>query len=405
MRYSIDDWPAQLRGHRRASTPVAGETVHVDGPLWRTDPEPGPGGGPGAAPAPWRDPMPGPGPDPGPDPVPDPEPSPRARSRRRRRRRPLRRALLVLLVLALATPLGTYAWAESRLQGDVDLGAHGSRPAPGRGTTYLIVGSDSRAGLSADEQRELHTGDVSGRRTDSMILLHTGPSGTTMVSLPRDSWITIPSYLRTSTGKRSAPAKDKLNAAFAYGGPELLVRTVEHNTGVRIDHYAEIGLGGFVHIVDSVGGVRLCLDKPVRDEKSGADLRKGCQTLNGRESLAYVRQRHQEANGDLGRTLNQQRFLSALAHRAAKPETVLDPTRVYPALSAGLDTLIVDRDMGLTDLAEMVRAVQRVAGGGPGGRRLNVPVSGVGIPTPKGSAVQWDEKRARKLFAQLRDGR
>ncbi|MDQ8702601.1 LCP family protein [Streptomyces sp. LHD-70] len=324
----------------------------------------------------------------------------RSRPRRRRRRRPLRRAMLFLLALLLATPLGTYAWAEARLNRDVDLGTYGNRPPPGKGTTYLIVGSDSRAGLTAEEQRDLHTGAVSGRRTDSMILLHTGASGTTMVSLPRDSWVTVPAHLRTSTGKRTKPAKSKLNASFSRGGPELLARTVEFNTGLRIDHYAEIGFAGFVKIVDAVGGVRMCLPRAVRDEKSGADLPKGCQQLDGADSLAFVRQRHQEAEGDLGRTLNQQKFLAALAKRAATADTVLDPTVLYPALGAGLDTLVVDRDMTLRQLAAMVRAVQGVTDGR--GRRINVPVAAVGIPTPQGSAIRWDEDGARELFGRLR---
>ncbi|MDI3388974.1 LCP family protein [Streptomyces sp. B-S-A8] len=324
----------------------------------------------------------------------------RSRPRRRRRRRPLRRAFLFLLALLVATPLGTYAWAGTRLNRDVDLGAYGHRPPPGKGTTYLIVGSDSRAGLTAEEQRELHTGSVSGRRTDSMILLHTGAFGTTMVSLPRDSWVTVPAHLRTSTGKRTEPAKSKLNAAFSRGGPELLARTVEFNTGLRIDHYAEIGLAGFVKVVDAVGGVPMCLQRDIRDEKSGADLRKGCRLLDGAQSLAFVRQRHQEADGDLGRTRNQQKFLTALAKRAAAADTVLDPTALYPALGAGLDALVVDRDMTLRQLASMVRAVRGVTDGS--GRRITVPVAAVGIPTPQGSAIRWDEPAARELFDRLR---
>ncbi|MFC7310424.1 LCP family protein [Streptomyces monticola] len=330
-------------------------------------------------------------------------PPKRPRTRRRKRRRPVRRLLLVLLAVVLATPAGTYAWAENRLNRDVDLGAYGHRPPPGAGTTYLIVGSDSRAGLTAGQQQDLHTGAVSGRRTDSMILLHTGASGATMVSLPRDSWVTVPSYVRPSTGKRSGRVKNKLNAAFADGGPELLARTVEFNTGLRIDHYAEIGFAGFVNIVDALGGVRMCLERDIRDEKSGADLKRGCQRLDGADALAFVRQRHQEADGDLGRTLNQQKFLSALAHQAATADTVLDPATLYPALSAGLDTLVVDEEMGLRDLASMVRAVQGVTNGR--GKRINVPVAAVGIPTPKGSAVRWDTERARALFDGLRRDR
>ncbi|MGI5346838.1 LCP family protein [Streptomyces sp. CA-250714] len=321
------------------------------------------------------------------------------RARPRRRHRVLRLSL-ALLVTLLATACGTYAWAETELNRDVKLGAFGGRHPAGEGTNYLIVGSDSREGLSDADVRDLHAGGGGGRRTDSMIILHKGAHGTVMVSLPRDSWVTIPGFHNPATGKHVPAAKNKLNAAFAYGGPELLARTVEHNTGLRIDHYAEIGFAGFVKIVDAVGGVRLCLERDIKDEKSGADLRRGCQTLDGREALAFVRQRHQEAEGDLGRSRNQQRFLSALAHKAARPGTVLDPSQLYPALHAGLETLVVDQDMDLRRLAEMFRSVQGAGGRKP--QRVNVPVDAVGLPTSKGNVIRWDAERSARLFQQLR---
>lgn len=319
------------------------------------------------------------------------------------RRHRLRRALIAFVLVALTATGGTYAWADTKLDRTVDLGAYGHRPPPDRGVNYLIVGSDSRDGLSGADVRQLHAGGGGGRRTDSMIVLHTDGHRATMVSLPRDSWITIPRHLSPSTGKRTAPEKDKLNAAFSYGGPELLIRTVEHNTGLRIDHYAEIGFAGFVSIVNAVGGVHMCLPHDVRDEKSGADLKRGCQNLRGDQALAFVRQRHQERSGDLGRTRNQQKFLSALAHKAVTPRTLLDPSELYPALGAGLDTLVVDRDMSLQDLVAMGRSLRSVTGGR--GRQVNVPVSGVGIPTSKGNVIRWNARRARVLFAELRHGR
>ncbi|MEU5902026.1 MULTISPECIES: LCP family protein [Streptomyces] len=327
----------------------------------------------------------------------------RAHARRPKRRRRLRRTVLVLLAAAVVAAGGTYGWAETRLRRDVDLGAYGDRPPPGEGTNYLIVGSDSRDGLSEDDVKDLHAGGGGGRRTDSMMLLHTGANGATMVSLPRDSWVTLPGRLDTTTGKIKRPERDKLNAAFSYGGPELLAHTVERNTGLRVDHYAEIGFAGFVNIVDAVGGVRMCLDRDIKDEKSGADLREGCHTLDGRQALAYVRQRHQEREGDLGRSKNQQKLLSTLAHQAARPDTLFDPTRIGPAAQAGLDTLIVDEDMSLRDLSRMFRAVQSVSGGH--GRRLNVPVSGIGVPTSKGNVLKWDPEKAPRLFADLRHDR
>ncbi|MFJ6749357.1 MULTISPECIES: LCP family protein [unclassified Streptomyces] len=332
-----------------------------------------------------------------------PRPAPGRRPRSRKRKRPVRRIAVAVLVVLLAIPAGTLAWADSKLNSKVDLSDLGEHPGPGKGTNYLIVGSDSREGLTDKERRDLHTGTAGGRRTDSMILLHTGASGSTMLSLPRDSWLTVPGFTSPRTGKHFGPAKNKLNASFSMGGPKMLTRTIEHNTGLTIDHYVEVGFAGFVNLVDAVGGVRMCLDRNLKDKSSGADLKKGCHTLDGASALAFVRQRHQEKRGDLGRTRNQQKFLSALAHQAAAPGTVLNPFALYPALNAGLDTLIVDRDTGLKDLASMFRAMQGITNGR--GRQINVPVASAAFPTSKGSSVLWDTKRAKRVFDDLKHDR
>ncbi|QEV56961.1 LytR family transcriptional regulator [Streptomyces platensis] len=315
------------------------------------------------------------------------------------------RALIVLSTVLALGSVGTYVWADTELHREVDLGKIPDRPAQGQGTNYLIVGSDSRVGLSERARKDLHTGGSAdaGRRTDSMILLHTGAHGTTMVSLPRDSWVTIPAHIRPETGKHYRATKNKLNAAFSFGGPDLLVRTIEANTGVHVDHYTEIGFAGFVGIVNAVGGVPMCLDRDIKDEKSGANLKKGCHTLDGRTALAFVRQRHQEAQGDLGRSQNQQKFLAALAHKAATPGVLLDPGTVYPTMSAGLGTLIVDKDTGLPNLTSLFEAMKAVTDGD--GKRLNVPVSNLALQTPKGSAVQWNARQAQRLFTELNSDR
>lgn len=392
--YQGHEGNAHARTHA-GRPPAPWEPVRVTGPLWRpdphADPDPDAPSDDAAARERFAD-------------RPSSRYGPRrAHARRPKKRRRLRRAVLVVLAAVAVAAGGTYGWAETRLNRDVDLGAYGDRPPPGEGTNYLIVGSDSRDGLSEGDVRDLHAGGGGGRRTDSMMLLHTGAHGTSMVSLPRDSWVTVPGRLDTNTGKTKRPEGDKLNASFSYGGPELLVHTIERNTGLRIDHYAEIGFAGFVDIVDAIGGVRMCLDRDIKDKKSGADLRKGCQTLDGDQALAFVRQRHQEREGDLGRSRNQQKFLSALAQQAARPGTLFDPMEIGPAAQAGLDTLIVDEDMSLRDLGEMFRAVQGVAGGK--GRQINVPVSGFGVPTPKGNVLTWDRERSSRLFADLRHDR
>ena len=166
----------------------------------------------------------------------------------------------------------------------------------------------------------------------------------------------------------------KVNAAYAFGGPQLLVETLESATGLRVDHYVEIGFAGFANIVDAVGGVEIEIPKGgMKDTKSGADFEAGKQTLNGEQALAFVRTRYALAGSDLDRTKNQQKFLAALASQTATPSTVLNPFKLYPTMSAGLDTLIVDEDMSLFDLADMFWAMKGVTGGIVAGMLLNRP--------------------------------
>ncbi|MFJ5722079.1 LCP family protein [Streptomyces sp. NPDC093149] len=303
---------------------------------------------------------------------------------------------LSLVVVVLAVSIGTYFWADSKLKREVDLSKVIERPKAGDGTNYLIVGSDSRAGMTADDKKRLHTGSAEGKRTDSMMILHDGSNGPTLVSLPRDSNVEIPSYKGSESGKLY-PARGrftKLNAAYAEDGPELLVRTVEFNTGLHIDHYVEIGFGGFAKIVDAIGGVELDIPKGFKDKKSGADFKAGKQTLNGEQSLAFVRTRYAFAESDLARTKNQQKFLAALASQTATPSTILNPFKFYPTMSAGLDTLIVDKDMSLWSLGQMFFAMKGVTGGD--GTSMNMPISG-----SVGGNLVWDKAKVKQLVEQL----
>ncbi|MFI8829008.1 LCP family protein [Streptomyces sp. NPDC053431] len=313
-------------------------------------------------------------------------------------RRRIKIGSIVLLVAVVGWGAGTYAWASSRMRNEVDLSKVIERPSEGDCTTYLIVGSDSREGMSDEEKKKLHTGSAEGKRTDSMMILAACSSGNTMVSLPRDSWVTIPSFVGSESGKKyAARGGSKLNAAYAMDGPELLVRTVEFNTGLRIDHYAEIGFAGFANIVDALGGVEMNIEKGFKDKNSGANFQAGTQTLNGEQALAFVRTRYAFAESDLARTKNQQKFLSALANQAATPGTILNPFKLYPTLGAGLDTLIVDKDMSLYDLGKMFFAMKGISGGD--GRSMNMPING----TAPQNSLKWDMPKVKQLVEQIRN--
>ncbi|ETB47337.1 LytTR family transcriptional regulator, partial [Mycobacterium avium subsp. paratuberculosis 10-8425] len=256
--------------------------------------------------------------------------------RKRRWVRTVASALLVVLLLAGGGLGAGVAWFDTKLHREPVLADYPGRPEPGRGSNWLIVGSDSRQGLSAEQQQQLATGgDIGDGRTDTILLVHLPGVGSgvapTMVSIPRDSYVPIPEH-----------GKDKINAAFAMGGATLLVRTVEQATGLRIAHYAEIGFGGFTALVDALGGVRVCSQAPMHDPLAGLDLPAGCQTLDGRNALGYVRSRD-TPRADLDRMVNQRQFVAALLHRAASPTVWLNPWRWYAAPRAVADALTVDR--------------------------------------------------------------
>lgn len=330
----------------------------------------------------------------------DPDPEMQRYRPRPNYRRRIKWTAITVVTVVVAWGVGTYFWADSKLNREVDLSTVIDRPEAGEGTNYLIVGSDSRAGLSDEQKKELHTGSAEGKRTDSMMILHTGSNGPTLISLPRDSNVTIPTYKGSESGKtfQGTGRQTKLNAAFAEDGPTLLVRTVEANTGLHIDHYVEIGFAGFANIVDAVGGVEITIPKGgMKDTKSGADFKAGKQTLNGEQALAFVRTRYALAGSDLDRTKNQQKFLSALASQTATPSTILNPFKLYPTMSAGLDTLIVDKDMSLWDLGDMFWAMKGVTGGD--GKSMNMPISG---NSPNGN-LQWNTTKVKQLVNELKN--
>ena len=311
------------------------------------------------------------------------------------RRRKVRFTLFALVLTLLVVSVGTYFWADSKLNHVNVLTDYAGRPPAGKGTNWLVIGSDSRQGLSKAQEQKLHTGAAEGSRTDSMMILHIGSNGNTLMSIPRDSYVTIPAWTDSKGVKHSA-SKNKINAAYAYGDGPLLAKTIEFNTGLHIDHYAEIGFSGFVNVVDDLGGIHMCLPNAIVDKASGANLKAGCQTLNGKQSLAFVRERHQEASQDIARMKHQQQFLAALSHKATSAGTLLDPFVLYPTLDSGLSLLTVDDNVGLTDLASMFFAMKDVQGGK--GKTITVPIANANYQTPAGDAVKWNMTEATQVF-------
>lgn len=298
-------------------------------------------------------------------------------------------ALVLVYVLAMGWAVGS-VWASID---EVDATPDGAtRPPSARGSTYLLVGTDSREGLSDEERRELVTGSAEGSRADTLMVLHVGgPDGPVLVSVPRDSYVDIPGH-----------GANKINAAYAQGGPELLVDTVEQATGIRMDGYLELGFGGFVEVVAAVGGVHMCLEEPVQDDRTRLDLPAGCQDLEGADALNYVRMRYSDPRGDLGRVERQRAFLSALASRMATPQTVLVPWRLHEVGTAVGRSLARGENTSAFELGRIGLAMRTLSSGE--GQSLTVPVADADYRTAAGSTVLWDEAGADALWEALRTG-
>lgn len=332
--------------------------------------------------------------------VPDGETSAAGTPRPRRRR--LRRALLALGIVvvlvsggavAYGLTVGKYDRNVSRVDGVIDEDATDRPPVPVDVTAqnWLVVGSDSRAkkGTSgADAKDPLWKPGM--QRTDTMMIVHLAGDGkrVSVTSIPRDTWVDIPGH-----------GKGKVNAAFSYGGPRLLVRTVEQLTKIRIDHYAAIDFAGFKAMTDAVGGVDVTIPRTVTDCSNGTVWQKGRHHLEGNAALKYVRQRCGLPNGDLDRIRRQQGFLLALLDKARSRDVLANPRRLDQLLDSTSKSVTVDDSVSGGDLRSLlfhyreVRAADLVF--------LTLPIRSSGMVGGQ-SVLFLDDAEARKLFTALR---
>ncbi|GAA3116912.1 LCP family protein [Planomonospora alba] len=309
------------------------------------------------------------------------------RSARARRRNLVASGALSLLVLAGSGA----AWAltdltTSRIR-PVDAGVTETRATGAM--NILLVGVDRRDDLNRQQQNRLKLGRESGQRTDTMMVIHLSEDHrrVTVVSLPRDTWTTIP-------GK----GEHKINAAYQLGGPKLAVRTVQDATGLPIHHYVEVNVLGFINVVDALGGVSVCTPVAIDDPKTALTLQPGTYELDGAKALAYARTRA-TARSDLDRIDRQQQVVSALLDRALSGDTLTDPAKLARFLDSALSTIRVDDALrgDLLGLADQLKDVSTddVA-------FATVPIADPDHKTPTGeSAVLWDKDAARALFRRI----
>ena len=288
---------------------------------------------------------------------------------------------MVVLALAVVT---SYFYLDSKLNRSVALPASSVQSA---GQNWLIAGSDSRQGLSRQQIDTLHVGqDFGTENSDSIMLLHMGSGRPVLISIPRDSYVPIPGH-----------GTNKMNAALGFGGPTLLIQTIENVTGLNINHYLGIGFGGLVSVVNGVGGVNMCLPTALHDYDSGANLPAGCHTLDGAQALAFVRDRHSFADEDLQREQDQRAFLKALLAKATSPGVYLNPFTALPFGSAAAGSVSVDQGTHLYNLISVATALRNPQTG-------TVPIANASYPTTNaGDAVLWDQTEALQLFNALKN--
>ncbi|MFE9765839.1 LCP family protein [Streptomyces sp. NPDC005808] len=281
-----------------------------------------------------------------------------------------------------------------------------NRPEAGHGMNVLLVGTDGRDDITEAERRKYRLGGAPCHCTDTIMIVHISENRerASVVSLPRDSYAETPAHTDQTTGKKHGAHPIKINAAYAEGGPQLTVRTVESMTRVKIDHYLEVDFTSFMKTVDELDGVEICTVKPLKDSYTGLDLPAGSHRLTGGQALQYVRSRHIDGDGasDIGRMQRQQRFLAALISRATSSGVLLNPMKFRDVTRAVLGSVRADKGFGTDELLDLGRAMRDFS---PSSSEFTtVPIGQMGyVVKGVGSTLKWDPAKSAKLFQALRD--
>ncbi|WP_078625498.1 LCP family protein [Streptomyces iakyrus] len=278
-----------------------------------------------------------------------------------------------------------------------------NRPQAGHGMNILMVGTDGREKISREERQKYRLGGAPCHCTDTIMIVHISEDRerASVVSLPRDSYAVTPAHVDRVSGKRHNGHPVKLNAAYAEGGPQLTVRTVESMTKVKIDHYLEVDFTSFMKTVDVVGGVPICTAEPLRDSYTGLNLPAGRHTLAGGQALQFVRARHVDGASDLGRMKRQQRFMAALVERLTSSGILLNPMKFRDVTRAVLGSVRADKSFGTDEMLDLARAMRNFS---PSSSEFTtVPIERMAFAVKGvGSTLKWDAEKSERLFHALR---
>lgn len=320
------------------------------------------------------------------------------RVRQRRLPRLLKNKWALTGIVVLLVVVGVAGWTaylffstEADIQKGPDLGGGSESHKPqGEPELVLLVGSDSRVGLTEKEKIDLGAGDVPGERADTLILAQIDPATEhiTMVQFPRDLWV------------RVGDEKNKINSALEQGD-EALVRTVEDLTRLDIDRSVQINIAGFKDLVDAIGGVDVCVPEPIEfDPNTGLEIAEaGVVHFSGRKAVRFVRSRHSVEGGDLGRIQNQQKFMAAAIDKITSVDTLLHLSRIQELQEVLKKNIRVDRDTGLLDL---LRIGQRFRAFNPAQfEAYTAPNLGIGTAADGLSIVVPDMPAMKVMFEAL----
>lgn len=312
------------------------------------------------------------------------------RRRERKRNRKVLVAALVLLLVPVLAVGGYLAWLNhvvtSNVKQELMLPDTGTQPTgkngavvaqpTDNGTNYLLIGSDAGP-------------DRVGGRSDVMILAHVPAdhSAVTLIHFPRDLYVSIPGH-----------GKDKLNAAYAFGGPPLLVTTMQDMLGIRVDHVAKIGFDGFKAMTDAVGGVDVNVTEP--STADGKVFHQGVQHMDGATALIFVRQRHGLSEGDISRGRRQLAFIKALMLKTLSRDVLANPVKLGQFIEAATSNLVVDQKLDVGTMRSEAFALKGLRGGDI--RFITAPFTGFGT-SPVGASIDVvDEPKMADLGNAIR---
>jgi LCP family protein required for cell wall assembly len=343
------------------------------------------------------------------------------RSRKRRILKWTAISMASLLVLIVGGVVADYFYLSGKIKHDPTVVPSGAvRPTKAasalKAQNFVLIGSDTRQGKSG---KGTGGSNVQGARSDTTILMHISANngGATLISIPRDSYVQIPSCVVGPNGQTSSPEMNKFNAAYSIGseydnkyGPSCTVHTIETLTGIHIDHFAVVDFAGFEHMVSALGGVKMCVahrlyDPIIHDASgyhgSGLDLPAGKSVeINGTQALALMRARYAlDGGGDLPRIKRQQEFIGAMIRKATSTSLLVNPFRLQSFLKAAASSLTTD-GFGLGTMHKLAGALHNVGAGGV--RLLTVPnlTSAPGMPY---GDVEWDPSKAPALWNAIKD--